>query len=103
VLTEDCAARYSEDEADTGMTGRDLIVKVMARLMGTDGVSVHHCHLPEIELTSATTATAIWAMMDYVEAPGRHPIHLKGYGHYHETYVKGDDGRWRRDRRVCCE
>jgi uncharacterized protein (TIGR02246 family) len=47
-------------------------------------VTVHHGHTPEIELTSPTTATGIWAMQDFLRWPdGRE---LRGYGHYHETY-----------------
>lgn len=95
VLTEDCKVRFSEDDADAGITGRDRIVKVMSRVMGEDGVSVHHCQLPEIEITGASTATGVWAMMDYVETTGANPLHHKGYGHYHETYVKGVGGGWR--------
>lgn len=54
--------------------------------------TVHSAYLPEIELTSEATATAVWAMQDLVELPdGRE---LRGYGHYHETYAKTDDG-WR--------
>jgi hypothetical protein len=35
-------------------------------------------------------------MFDYVQTtPPSGPIGLKGYGHYIETYRKGDDGQWR--------
>jgi hypothetical protein len=47
--------------------------------------------MPEIELTSATRATGIWAMFDYVELP---EFTLRGFGHYHEEYLK-QGGRWR--------
>jgi hypothetical protein len=58
-------------------------------------VTVHHGHMPEIELTSPTTATAIWAMEDELWWPEGGPIrHLHGYGHYHETYEKTPAG-WR--------
>ena len=33
-------------------------------------------------------------MFDYVLYPDR-PTGIKGYGHYHETYRKCDDGKWR--------
>lgn len=56
-------------------------------------VSVHHAHTPEIELTSPTTATGIWAMQDELRWAGSPPVELTGYGHYHETYVCRD-GRW---------
>jgi hypothetical protein len=57
--------------------------------------TVHHGHMPEITFTSSTTATGIWAMEDKLWWPAGAPIaHLHGYGHYHETYEKTDDG-WR--------
>lgn len=62
-----------------------------------DGVTTcHHGHMPEITLTSATTATGVWAMEDHLWAPEGHPLTFKamhGYGHYHETYEK-IDGAW---------
>ncbi|HEX5256151.1 MAG TPA: nuclear transport factor 2 family protein [Mycobacterium sp.] len=52
----------------------------------------HHCHTPELTLTSATSATGIWAMEDLlIFGDGRE---LYGAGHYHETYQKRD-GAWR--------
>ena len=61
--------------------------------------SVHHGHMPIIEITSDTTATGIWAMEDRLYRNGENPEHgnvayLHGFGHYHETYVKLDVG-WR--------
>lgn len=56
-----------------------------------DAITVHHCHTPEITLTSAVTASGIWAMEDIVELPGSR---LNGQGHYNETYVI-EEGEWR--------
>lgn len=54
--------------------------------------TVHQGHMPEIALTSPTTATGIWALNDLVIWPDG--TRLDGYGHYHETYEKvGDDWR----------
>ena len=55
--------------------------------------TVHHGHMPEIEITSPTTATGIWAMMDILQIPDGENT-LVGWGHYHETYER-IDGRWR--------
>lgn len=61
--------------------------------------SVHHGHMPEIEITSDTTAKAVWPMEDVIrplsagEGEDAAPT-FKGYGHYHETYVR-IDGAWR--------
>jgi uncharacterized protein (TIGR02246 family) len=58
-------------------------------------VSVHHGHMPEIDITSDSTAKAIWAMEDILRwPPGNAMLTQHGWGHYHETYVKVD-GRWR--------
>lgn len=57
-----------------------------------EGVTtVHHCHTPELTLTSPTTATGIWAMEDMLFFPDGAQLH--GAGHYRETYEKRD-GRW---------
>lgn len=82
---------------DTTESGGGLISgadEFMAFLRDTlaDVLTVHHGHTPEIELTSATTATGVWAMEDMLRWPDGTELH--GYGHYHETYEKVD-GEWR--------
>jgi len=58
-------------------------------------ITVHHGHMPEIELTSPTTAKGVWALEDQLWWPEGGPLkHMHGFGHYHETYEKTDDG-WR--------
>ena len=57
-----------------------------------DVVTVHHGHMPEIEITSPATATGIWSMEDMLRWPDGSEMH--GYGHYVETYEKVD-GEWR--------
>jgi hypothetical protein len=58
-------------------------------------LTVHHGHMPEIEITSDTTATGIWSMEDMLRWPEGAPLgDMHGYGHYHETYEK-IDGQWR--------
>ena len=57
--------------------------------------TVHHGHMPEIEIISSTSAKGIWAMEDVPRWPtGAAVKTLHGYGHYHETYRKTEDG-WR--------
>jgi SnoaL-like domain len=67
-----------------GLKGRDELVKGVSTLLAV-AKSVHQGFMPELELTSATTARGIWAMFDYVMLP---TCHFKGWGHYHEEYVK---------------
>ena len=57
-----------------------------------NAATMHHCHTPEITLTSAVTATGIWAMEDWIIFANGNELH--GAGHYHETYEK-QDGAWR--------
>lgn len=66
------------------LKGRDELVKGVSTLL-TGAKSVHQGFMPELELTSATTARGIWAMFDYVMLP---TCHFKGWGHYHEEYIK---------------
>lgn len=73
------------------VTGADEFVTFLQGVIG-DVVTVHHCHMPEIELTSPTSATGVWAMEDLLRWPDGTELH--GYGHYHETYEKVD-GQWR--------
>ena len=70
--------------------GRAAIVERVRTFVG-DAVTVHHGHMPEIELTSATTASAVWAMSDRIDDGTRV---VTGWGHYEETYVKVD-GAWK--------
>ena len=83
-------------EANMVERGRDAIVaSVSAAVAGTR--TVHHGHMPEIEITGPDTARGIWAMFDYVEWPPSETGDrrgLQGYGHYLEEYVR-EDGEWR--------
>jgi uncharacterized protein (TIGR02246 family) len=83
-------------EVDMVTTGRDAIVAfVSGALEGAQ--TVHHGHMPEIELTGTDTARGTWAMFDYVEWPSPAAgdrVGLNGYGHYVEEYVR-EDGEWR--------
>ncbi|CAM5286192.1 MULTISPECIES: nuclear transport factor 2 family protein [Streptomyces] len=57
--------------------------------------SVHHGHMPEIEMTGPDTASGTWAMEDLLTFPAGEnaPEGHNGYGQYRETYRKVD-GRW---------
>jgi ketosteroid isomerase-like protein len=83
-------------EADMTTTGRDAIVASVSALL-TGARTVHHGHMPEIEITGADTARGTWAMFDYVEWPaadGGDRVGLQGFGHYVEEYVR-EEGTWR--------
>nr|WP_277750176.1 nuclear transport factor 2 family protein [Prescottella agglutinans] len=95
VFTDDVAI----DMTETGGGVTNSVSEYMPFLRASiENVStVHHGHMPEITLTSPTTATGVWAMEDKLwwpegSAPGLGALH--GYGHYVEEYRKSGDG-WR--------
>ena len=56
--------------------------------------SVHHGHMPELEILSPRTATGIWAMEDLILYGQGAPVAgFRGYGHYFDAYTK-IEGRW---------
>ena len=88
---------FSDDFlSDTSLAGVKVIrgadeFVVFTRTGLRSQATVHQVHAPEIELTSPTTASGVWALEDVVRfGPG---VNLRGYGHYTETYQKVD-GRW---------
>jgi len=52
----------------------------------------HQGYDPQIDLSSDTTASAVWTMQDRLSLAGLVTIH--GYGHYTDTYEEVD-GQWR--------
>ena len=89
-------AHLEVPEGNVSEDGRDAVVASVSGVL--EGVrTVHHGHMPEIEVTGVDTARGIWAMFDYVEFPaadGGRRVGLQGYGHYTEEYVR-EDGEWR--------
>jgi len=90
VFTDDVVIDTSEAGGQVAR-GADEFMAFLREALG-DAVTVHQGHMPEIELTSDTTATGIWALNDIVIWSSG--MRLDGYGHYHETYAKSD-GEWR--------
>ena len=94
LFTNDCEHVLPTDEPRPPQTNEAYLRHLQASL--GDGVTVHHGHMPEITLRGEREAEGIWAMFDYVDISREGaPLRLQGYGHYHETYRKGGDGRWR--------
>jgi hypothetical protein len=73
--------------------GRDTIVDFLAEVLA-DARTVHMGHAPELDVTGPDTASGIWPLEDYVELPADSGQGLRGYGHYHDEYVR-EDGAWR--------
>jgi hypothetical protein len=84
-----------ETPGDEGIVRGNELIAAYVRGHVDPVTTVHHGHMPEIEITSATTASGIWSMEDMLRWPEGSPISsIHGYGHYHETYEK-IDGEWR--------
>jgi hypothetical protein len=93
VFTPDAVMDMQEEAGDLIRGAPEIAAYVRGAV--DDVETVHHGHMPEIELTSATTATAVWAMEDLLRWPPGGPIaSMHGWGHYHETY-ECVDGEWR--------
>ena len=96
VFTADAELDVRQDAGEQAgrVRGRERIVASI-RSAVHEATTVHHGHMPEIELVGPDTARGTWSMYDYVEWPsasGRRGFH--GFGHYVETYRK-EDGAWR--------
>ena len=92
--TMDVSGEMPARMADDGLVrGRDRIADFVRLAVG-EVQTVHHGHMPEIDVVSGERATGIWAMEDRLRWPGggaRRTLH--GFGHYVETYDRVD-GRW---------
>jgi hypothetical protein len=66
------------------------------RIQLANVTTVHHCHTPVIDFQDRDNATGVWAMEDNLFwSRNGEKQWLRGFGFYHETYVRGTDGRWR--------
>ncbi len=90
VFTDDVVADSTEAGGQV-VTGAEAFIAFLQEVLA-GATTVHQGHMPEIEFTSPTTATGIWALHDIVIWPTG--LRLDGHGHYHETYAKIDAG-WR--------
>ena len=92
VFTDDMVMSAPDDVPGKAPTrGVDNVVASISAFL--DGaVSVHHGHMPEIEVDGDATARGIWAMSDdvsYVSDPTRD---FRGSGHYHAEFRKTPEG-----------
>lgn len=84
VFTDDVVIDTGDSGGPTIDSADAFMVFIQEALAGA--VTVHQGHMPEIEVTSDTTATGVWALNDLIIWPNG--VRLTGYGHYHETYTK---------------
>lgn len=76
------------------LIGRDAILD-QHQGVSREHKMAHHLLNPEIDLVSATEATAMFRFESHHWFPPGGPVqYMHNIGAYHETYVKLDDGRW---------
>lgn len=94
VFSDDAVMDMSQETGEVIEGGGQVIADYVRNAV--DPVeTVHHGHMPEIDVTSPTTATGVWAMMDVLRWPAGGPMgEMVAYGHYHESYEKRD-GEWK--------
>ncbi|HZT65111.1 MAG TPA: nuclear transport factor 2 family protein [Acidimicrobiales bacterium] len=89
-FTDDATASYGGGTVE--LKGREAIVEYLRSSLGsTDFLTSHKAHNPEIDLTGAREARAVWALDDVVIAKA-FDITVRGAAYYDDRYVKvGDD------------
>jgi hypothetical protein len=76
------------DSSRWSATGAANVTRMVKDLVDP-ALTIHHGHMPEIEVISETSACGVWAMEDLIWWPEGSPRKtLHGFGHYHETYEK---------------
>lgn len=104
ILAEDCLLDYRGCCTDPA-SGVDHL-PAMNRVMegraswpdapksdGPHMITIHQGHDPDISIESDTSASGIWAFTDRLFLPPGGPFtRLTGWGRYHETYVRDDEG-----------
>jgi hypothetical protein len=61
-----------------------------------NATTVHHSHTPVIDFQDRNNASGVWAMEDNLFwTRNGEKQWLRGFGFYHERYVRGEDGQWR--------
>ena len=92
LLTEDATTAY--EDGRTQLTGRAAIVEWLSGALGDPGiVTEHHCHHPEITITSDTGAEGTWYLQDRVIVPAA-DLEIGGTAFYTDRYVRTTEG-WR--------
>jgi uncharacterized protein (TIGR02246 family) len=88
-FTEDLVADFREAPGMLAQ-GRENYMSQLTEIL-KEASTIHHGHMPEIEVIDKNNATGIWAMEDIVKMPG---LSMQGWGHYHETYRR-ELGVWK--------
>src|SRR3954452_10147991 len=90
-FTADAVAEYSA--GGYRLEGRDAIMTFLRESMGSESfLSSHRCHHPEIDFTSDSAATGVWALEDTV-IHREYDFTIRGAAFYADNYVLVE-GNW---------
>ena len=91
-FAEDATSAYGGGKYS--FEGRGAIMEFLESAMGADSfLSSHTVHQPEIDFTSETTATGVWALQDTVIETNANIV-IRGAAFYRDEYVKVE-GEWK--------
>lgn len=94
------AALHTDDYVAMSIGAKQIIggaaaARAIATMMA-NVTTVHHSHTPVIDFADRDHASGVWAMEDNLFwTRNGEKQWLRGYGFYHERYVRGADGEWR--------
>jgi hypothetical protein len=89
---EDATSAYGDGKYS--FSGRDKIMEFLRGALGASTIiTSHRVHQPEIDLTSPTAATGVWALEDVVIETNA-KLTIRGSAFYTDEYVKVD-GQWK--------
>jgi hypothetical protein len=82
-------------DGDDCVIGAEAIARYISNAV-LHVTTVHHGHMPEIDILGPERAHGVWPMFDALVYPENGGVRrtFTGYGHYHEDYVK-QDGSWK--------
>lgn len=94
------AALHTDDYVGASLGDQPIIGgKAAADYIAEHNVNVttaHHSHTPVIDFQDRDHATGVWAMEDNLFwTRNGEKQWIRGFGFYHERYVRGADGQWR--------
>ena len=91
-FTDDARAAYGDGKYS--FAGRNHIIQFLRDALGSPTrITSHRVQQPEIDLTSTTTATGVWALDDVVIDTQSNST-IRGAAFYRDDYVKIGD-RWK--------
>jgi len=96
LFAPECTFEFESKLPGVGTTNYRSAAEFVAAVSRrqADTIAMHHGHTPEITLIDADRATGIWVLEDIVQRPSGGIPSFRGWGHYHERYVRVG-GAWK--------